>query len=99
MYDLVGGEVLTEAAGLLTDRARLITAGATEDAVRALGGARVVRARTAAVLDAVADLVLRGVLDPLVTRTYPLEQAGSALREVEDGHARGKVVIEVGADA
>ncbi|KUN41562.1 NADPH:quinone reductase [Streptomyces longwoodensis] len=99
VYDLVGGEVLTEAADLLTDRARLITAGATEDAVRALGGARVVRARTAAVLDAVADLVVRGELDPLVTRTYPLEQAGAALREVENGHVRGKVVIEVGAHA
>jgi NADPH:quinone reductase-like Zn-dependent oxidoreductase len=61
-----------------------------------LGGARVVRARTTAVLDAVADLVVRGDLKPHVTRTFPLERAGAALRSVEDGHARGKVVIEVG---
>lgn len=95
VYDLVGGEVLTEAAALLTDRTRLITAGAPPETVAALGGARVARARTAAVLDEVARLVLTGVLDPHVTRTFPLEQAAAALRAVEDGHARGKIVIEV----
>ncbi|MEU6476870.1 NADP-dependent oxidoreductase [Streptomyces sp. NPDC047017] len=95
VYDLVGGDVLTEAAGLLTGGARLVTAGAPVETVEALGGARVARERTAAVLDAVADLVVRGELDPHVTRTFPLHQAGDALREVEAGHARGKIVIEV----
>ncbi|MGW3956294.1 NADP-dependent oxidoreductase [Streptomyces sp. NPDC004752] len=95
VYDLIGGETLTEAAGLLADRTRLITAGATPETVAELGGARVARARTAAVLDAVAQLVLTGVLDPHVSRTFPLEQAAEALRAVEDGHTRGKIVIEV----
>ncbi|MGW4733000.1 NADP-dependent oxidoreductase [Streptomyces shenzhenensis] len=95
VYDLVGGEVLTEVAGLLADRTRLITAGAAPETVAELGGARVARARTTAVLDAVARLVLTGVLDPRVTRTYPLGRAGEALRAVEDGHTRGKIVIEV----
>lgn len=95
VFDLVGGEVLAEAAGLLTDRSRLITAGAPEQTVADLGGARVARARTAAVLDAVAELVVKGDLDPHITRTFPLERAGEALRAVEDGHARGKIVIEV----
>ncbi|MET8244357.1 NADP-dependent oxidoreductase [Streptomyces sp. NPDC005202] len=97
VYDLVGGEVLTEAAGLLTDRTELISAGAPPQTVEALGGARVARARTAAVLDAVAELVVSGDLDPHVTQTFPLDRAGEALRTVEDGHARGKVVIEVAA--
>ncbi|MFF9405284.1 NADP-dependent oxidoreductase [Streptomyces anandii] len=97
VYDLVGGEVLTEAAALVADRTKLITAGAPARDVEELGGARVTRARTAAVLDEVARLVVRGELDPHVTRTYPLEQAGEALRAVEDGHARGKIVIEVAA--
>ncbi|MFD9004955.1 zinc-binding alcohol dehydrogenase family protein [Streptomyces sp. NPDC059582] len=95
VYDLVGGRVLADAATLLTDRTRLITAGAPEQEVVRLGGARVERARTAAVLAAVADLVVEGSLDPHVTRTFPLERAGEALRAVEEGHARGKVVIEV----
>ncbi|WP_069771592.1 NADP-dependent oxidoreductase [Streptomyces sp. LUP30] len=99
VYDLVGGEVLHEAAGLVRDRSRLITAGAAAEEVERLGGARVARARDAAVLRAVADLVVRGDLDPHVTRRFPLERAGEALREVESGHARGKVVLETGAGA
>jgi len=96
VYDLVGGEVLEQAATLLADRSKLITAGASPQDVERLGGARVVRARTAAVLDEVARLVERGDLDPHITQRFPLERAGEALRAVEDGHARGKVVIEVG---
>jgi len=95
VYDLVGGEVLTEAAQLLTDRTKLVTAGAPPEVVAELGGARVARARTAAVLDAVAQLVVNGDLDPHVIRRFPLDEAGEALRAVEEGHARGKVVIEV----
>jgi NADPH:quinone reductase-like Zn-dependent oxidoreductase len=97
VYDLVGGEVLAEAASRLTDRTKLITAGASPEAVADLGGARVARARTAAVLDEVARLVVNGDLDPHVTRTFPLERAEEALRAVEDGHARGKIVIEAAA--
>ena len=95
VYDLVGGEVPAEAAALLTDRTKLVTAGAPPQEAERLGGTRVVRARTAAVLDAVARLVADGDLDPHVTRTFPLAQADQALRTVEEGHARGKVVIEV----
>ncbi|WP_055525751.1 NADP-dependent oxidoreductase [Streptomyces graminilatus] len=101
VYDLVGGEVLAEAATLLpeADRTKLITAGAYADVAKRFGGARVARARNAAVLEAVADLVVRGDLTPYVTRTFPLDRAGEALRTVEDGHARGKTVIVVGPTA
>jgi NADPH:quinone reductase-like Zn-dependent oxidoreductase len=93
VYDLVGGTVLTEAATLLADRTKLVTAGASPDEVQALGGARVARVRTPERLAEVADLVATGALDPQVTRTYPLDRAGEALRAVEEGHARGKIVI------
>jgi NADPH:quinone reductase-like Zn-dependent oxidoreductase len=79
---------------LLADRSKLITA-ADRGTVARLGGAPVARARNREVLDAVAQLVADGVLDPYVTHTFPLAQAPEALRLVEDGHARGKVVIEV----
>ncbi|AZS89090.1 NADP-dependent oxidoreductase [Streptomyces griseoviridis] len=95
VYDLVGGDVLAEAATLLTDRTRLVTAGAPPAEVERLGGARVVRDRTSAQLAAVAALVVSGDLDPHVTDTFPLERADEALRTVEEGHARGKIVIEV----
>ncbi|MGW1161497.1 NADP-dependent oxidoreductase [Streptomyces sp. NPDC002519] len=96
VYDLVGGDALQEAATLLTDRSKLISAAAHQEVER-LGGAPVKRVRTAAALDEVARLAVRGDLVPWVTRTFPLERAAEALRAVEEGHARGKVVIEVGA--
>jgi NADPH:quinone reductase-like Zn-dependent oxidoreductase len=95
VYDLVGGDVLDAAATLLTDRTKLVTAGAPPETVEKLGGARVARVRTSARLAEVADLVANGSLDPHVTRRFSLDRAGEALRTVEDGHARGKVVIEV----
>ncbi|GAA3101726.1 NADP-dependent oxidoreductase [Streptomyces rectiviolaceus] len=97
VFDLVGGDDLVAVASLLPDpKGKLITAAAKET-VADLGGAAVARARTSEVLDAVARLAVDGVLRPQVTATYPLERAGEALRAVEGGHARGKVVIEVGA--
>jgi NADPH:quinone reductase-like Zn-dependent oxidoreductase len=43
----------------------------------------------------VADLVASGKLAPVIDTRYPLEQVPDALRYVEAGHARGKVVITV----
>lgn len=97
IFDLVGGEDLVAVAPLLADPAGKLITAAAKETVAELGGAAVARARTSEVLDAVARLAVDGVLRPQVTATYPLERAGEALRAVEDGHARGKVVIEVGA--
>ncbi|WP_329139774.1 NADP-dependent oxidoreductase [Streptomyces sp. NBC_01476] len=94
VYDLVGGPALEEAAELLTDRTKLISGGDRETVAK-LGGFPVARERTSAVLEAVAGLVTDGVLDPFVTQTFPLDRAGDALRAVEAGHARGKIVIEL----
>ena len=93
-YDQVGGPALDEVAPLLTDRSKLISAGDRATVAR-LGGSPVARARNQQVLDAVAQLVVSGALNPFVTHTFPLSQAAQALRLVEDGHVQGKVVIEV----
>jgi NADPH:quinone reductase-like Zn-dependent oxidoreductase len=39
------------------------------------------------------DLVADGKLTPVVDRTYPLREAAEAIRYLEAGHARGKVVV------
>ncbi|MCX4671503.1 NADP-dependent oxidoreductase [Streptomyces sp. NBC_01381] len=96
VFDLVGGADVVAVAPLLTDRAKLITAAAKET-IAELGGAPVARARTSEVLDAVARLAVDGVLRTEVSATYPLDRADEALRAVESGHARGKIVIEVSA--
>jgi NADPH:quinone reductase-like Zn-dependent oxidoreductase len=40
-------------------------------------------------------LVESGAVKPVIDRTYPFEELVAALRYVEDGHGRGKVVITV----
>ena len=40
-------------------------------------------------------LIEAGTLTPVLDRTYPLSQAADALRYLEAGNARGKVVITV----
>jgi NADPH:quinone reductase-like Zn-dependent oxidoreductase len=44
---------------------------------------------------AVAEFVEAGHVTPVLDRTYALADTAAALRHVEDGHARGKVVITV----
>jgi len=42
------------------------------------------------------DLVLSGHVTPAIDRRYPLSETGDALRWVDEGRAKGKVVILVG---
>jgi NADPH:quinone reductase-like Zn-dependent oxidoreductase len=42
-----------------------------------------------------ADLVQGGKLKPVIERTYKLNDAPEALRHLNEGHARGKIVITV----
>jgi NADPH:quinone reductase-like Zn-dependent oxidoreductase len=42
-----------------------------------------------------ADLMGTGTVTPVIDRRYPLAQVPEAIRYLEEGHARGKVVIAV----
>ena len=44
-------------------------------------------------VDHLKRLIAEGSLKPVIDRRYPLDQIVDALRRVEDGHARGKVVV------
>jgi NADPH:quinone reductase-like Zn-dependent oxidoreductase len=46
-------------------------------------------------LTILADMMQSGKVKPVIDRTYPLSQISDALRYLEAGHARGKVVITV----
>jgi NADPH:quinone reductase-like Zn-dependent oxidoreductase len=46
-------------------------------------------------LTALAELIDAGDVTPLVDRTYPLSETAAAIRRVQDGSARGKVVIVI----
>ena len=41
------------------------------------------------------ELFEAGKVVPIVDRRYPLSEVPEALRYLEDGHARGKVIITV----
>ena len=41
------------------------------------------------------ELIEGGKVTPVIDRTYPLSEAPKAIRYMEEGHARGKVVIRV----
>lgn len=92
--DGAGGDALTTSVALVPDRARIITL--VEHARAPELGIRVTQnLRSAARLAELADLHTRGRLRIHVRETYPLDRAADAHRDVESGHGRGKVVIEV----
>src|SRR5437588_979257 len=49
-------------------------------------------------LTVLGDLMQSGKVKPVIDRTYPLSQIAEAMRYLETGHARGKVIITVGQD-
>jgi NADPH:quinone reductase-like Zn-dependent oxidoreductase len=42
-----------------------------------------------------SELIEAGKVTPAVERTYPLSETAKAIRHIEDGHARGKLVITI----
>jgi NADPH:quinone reductase-like Zn-dependent oxidoreductase len=42
-----------------------------------------------------ADLLQSGKMTPVIDKTYTLDQTADALRYLEQGHARGKVVVKI----
>jgi NADPH:quinone reductase-like Zn-dependent oxidoreductase len=46
-------------------------------------------------LEAIAALITDGKVTPVLDRTYPLADLADGLNQVEQGHARGKVVISI----
>jgi NADPH:quinone reductase-like Zn-dependent oxidoreductase len=46
-------------------------------------------------LTVLADMMQTGKLKPVIDRTYKLDQVPDAIRYLEEGHARGKVIIAV----
>ena len=50
-------------------------------------------------LERLVDLIEAGKLTPAIETTYPLDRAPDAMRHLQAGHARGKLVITVADDA
>jgi len=46
-------------------------------------------------LKLLSDLMQTGKVTPVIDRTYKLSETAEAMRYLEEGHARGKIVITV----
>ena len=55
----------------------------------------VVAKRSSADLEFLSGLIESGKITPVIDRTYPLSEVPAAIRYLEEGHARGKIVITV----
>lgn len=92
--DGAGGDALRVSLELVPDRRRILTL--VEHGQAEALGIRVTPAlRSAARLAELVELHQRGELRLHVRRTFPLDRAADAHREVEAGHGRGKVVITI----
>lgn len=91
--DAAGTEEAARASlELVHDRERIVTIVSDSAAERL--GIRMVSAKpTLDMLAELVDLYAKGALRVSVDRTFPLERAADAHREVEAGHVRGKVAL------
>ena len=46
-------------------------------------------------LQMLTDLIESGQVRPVIDRTYPLSQTPEAIQYLRDGHAQGKVVVNL----
>jgi NADPH:quinone reductase-like Zn-dependent oxidoreductase len=46
-------------------------------------------------LEVLMTMVEEGALRPVIDATYPLSETAAAIRYIETGHARGKVVVTI----
>jgi len=44
----------------------------------------------------IGNLIVSGELTPIIDRVYDLNESADAMRYLEEGHARGKVIVKVG---
>ncbi|MEU8246427.1 NADP-dependent oxidoreductase [Nonomuraea sp. NPDC048916] len=92
--DGAGGMAVDVSLELVKDRGRIITL--VEHAKAAGLGIRVVQGeRSAERLGRYARLYAEGLLKFPIRRTYRLDQAAEAHREIETGHGRGKIALIV----
>jgi len=92
IFDLVGGESLREAPTLLREGGRLASVSGE---VAELGGRYVFVRPDPVDLADLVSMVERGAVTVHVDATFPLAEAVRAHELVQDGHVKGKVVLEI----
>src|SRR5262249_40400162 len=111
VFDTVGNHSLRETARVITPGGTLIIIGAGKDRwlggfdrpLRLSVASRFLRQKLRTFraqmnkddLTLVGNLMAEGKITPVIDRRYKLSEVPQAVAYVEEGHARGKVIIEV----
>lgn len=99
VFDLIGGETQARSWDVIKKGGTLVsTVGAADpERARAIGGKAVnmVMKSSAALLRQIGKLFDQGKLRVMIDRVFPLEQAAEAQRMLQDGRARGKLILKV----
>ena len=85
---MVGGSATRVLAGFI--RGRMMSSADGQDLGLLLGWPQ-----TRLDMDETNELLACGGVRPVIDQRFPLQQAAAALRQVKDGLAQGKVVIDV----
>jgi NADPH:quinone reductase-like Zn-dependent oxidoreductase len=99
VFDLIGGQTQERSWSVLKEGGALISTLSKPSAERA--GERHVRAENyvahpdAGELNEIRDLIDAGTVRPFVEAVYELEEVAAAHRRLEEGHVRGKIVLQV----
>ncbi len=109
IFDTIGGDTLTRSPHALADAGRvvsLVDIAQPQNLIEAWGKNAayhfVFTRQNRGKLDALTDLVERGLVKPVIGATLPLARMGEAHELLENGSARGlrgKVVIDVSGEA
>lgn len=99
VIDLIGGDTQKRSLKIIKKGGRLITTVAPEYKQAALEKnihlENFMAQSDPEDLEQIASLIDSGKVKPIVTNVFPLEEAAEAQKLGEEGHVRGKIVLEV----
>jgi NADPH:quinone reductase-like Zn-dependent oxidoreductase len=104
MLDTIGNRSLRECRRVLSPKAAYVHVGGRMARVLVLpivspfvsqNLVQLIAKRNKDDLEILSALIEAGKITPVIDRTYPLSEVPAAIRYLEEGHARGKIVITV----
>ncbi len=99
VFDLIGGDTQKNSVKVLKEGGILVsTLGIADNnllAQKNIHGEAYMAQSLPDQLNQIAQLIDEGKLKPVIAKVMPLAQAAEAQRESEEGHVRGKIVLEV----
>jgi NADPH:quinone reductase-like Zn-dependent oxidoreductase len=101
VLDTLGGDTQERSYGVLKPGGVLISVAAPPDAQKAqergVRAERIGMKPSSSLLEEIANLIDSGQIKTVVAQTFPLSEARQAQELSQNGHVRGKVVLQISA--